>query len=124
MLVGIPLPIVLMRAIQRRYTGVARALAADDGAADTPLLPGAIYQTVVVPSASLNLVALQTLAYARSIVPTVFAVHVTDDPDAIARRLASCATSSWSSSRRRTAPSRSRSWRTSTTSTAPTRTTR
>ncbi len=46
---------------------------------------------VAVPSASLNLVALQTLDYACSIAPTAFAIHVTDDPDAIARRLACCA---------------------------------
>ena len=59
--------------------------AADEVAAETPIDPDEITHQVIVPIAALNQVALQTLAYARSIArgadDVVSAVHVTDDPE-------------------------------------------
>src|SRR5437773_950897 len=77
----LPLLIILFRGIHAHYTQ-----AADELAAETPIDPEEITHQVIVPIASLNQVALQTLAYARSIArgpdDVVNAVHVTDDPDA------------------------------------------
>ncbi|HET8631455.1 MAG TPA: APC family permease [Thermomicrobiales bacterium] len=78
-IVLIPLLIALFLAIHRHY-----ARAAEELAAETPVDPDAIRHTVIVPIAALNRVALQTLAYARSISADVTAVHVDEDPDAIA----------------------------------------
>ena len=65
--------------IHKHYTQ-----AADELAAETPIDPDEISHQVIVPIASLNQVALQTLAYARSIArgpdDVVSAVHITDDP--------------------------------------------
>jgi hypothetical protein len=76
----LPLLILLFRAINAHYTEAAQELAAE-----TPIDPEEISHQVIVPIASLNQVALQTLAYARSIAresdDTVSAVHITDDPD-------------------------------------------
>jgi hypothetical protein len=73
--------ILLFRGIHAHYTE-----AADELAAETPIDPEEISHQVIVPIASLNQVALQTLAYARSIAreadDTVSAVHITDDPEA------------------------------------------
>jgi hypothetical protein len=77
----LPLLIILFRGIHAHYSQ-----ADDELAAETPIDPEEITHQVIVPIASLNQVALQTLAYARSIArghdDVVNAVHVTDDPDA------------------------------------------
>src|ERR671926_1263026 len=77
----LPLEVLLFRAIHAHYTQ-----AADEIAAETPIDPDEITHQVIVPIASLNQIALQTLAYARSISreadDTVSAVHITDDPEA------------------------------------------
>src|ERR671938_313860 len=76
----LPLEVLLFRGIHAHYTQ-----AADELAAETPIDPDDITHQVIVPIASLNQVALQTLAYARSIArgpnDVVSAVHITDDPD-------------------------------------------
>src|ERR687885_2962305 len=75
----LPLLILMFRAIHAHYTQAEKELAAE-----TPIDPDEISHTVIVPIASLNQVALQTLAYARSIArgphDVVSAVHITDDP--------------------------------------------
>jgi hypothetical protein len=77
----LPLEVLLFRGIHAHYTQ-----AADELAAETPIDPDEISHQVIVPISSLNQVALQTLAYARSIArgpdDDVSAVHVTDDPEA------------------------------------------
>ena len=77
----LPLEVLLFRAIHAHYTEAAAELAAE-----TPIDPDEISHQVIVPIASLNQVALQTLAYARSIArgpnDVVSAVHITDDPAA------------------------------------------
>jgi amino acid transporter len=77
----LPAVVLLFRGIHKHYTQAAVELAAE-----TPIDPDEISHQVIVPIASLNQVALQTLAYARSIARSpgdvVSAVHVTDDPDA------------------------------------------
>ena len=77
-LVVIVLLILMMRAIHRHYTR-----ASDELAAQTPLDPSKIHHTVIVPISSVNRVARQTLAYARSISDSVTAVHITDDEASI-----------------------------------------
>jgi hypothetical protein len=78
----LPLLIVLFRGIHAHYTQADAELAAE-----TPIDAEDIRHQVIVPIASLNQVALQTLAYARSIArgpdDMVTAVHVTDDPEAV-----------------------------------------
>lgn len=69
---------LIMRSIHRHYLVASRELAGS-----TPLDPDQIIHTVVVPIASVNRVARQTLAYARSISDSVTAVHVSDDEDDI-----------------------------------------
>jgi hypothetical protein len=80
----LPLQVLLFRGIHAHYTQ-----AADEIAAETPIDPDEITHQVIVPIASLNQIALQTLAYARSIArgpeDVVSAVHITDDPDAAER---------------------------------------
>src|SRR5919199_522670 len=77
----LPIEVLLFRGIHAHYTQ-----AADELAAETPIDPDEISHQVIVPISSLNQVALQTLAYARSIArgpnDVVSAVHITDDPDA------------------------------------------
>ena len=73
MLILIPLLIVGFRAIHQHY-----ARAEEELAVQTPLDPRAIVHTIVVPIAKLNRVALQTLAYARSLSADVVAVHVAE----------------------------------------------
>jgi amino acid transporter len=70
--------ILAMRAIHGHYTSAARELATS-----TPLDPDLIDHTVVVPISTVNRVARQTLAYARSISDNVTAVHVSDEEDDI-----------------------------------------
>jgi amino acid transporter len=72
----IVLLILMMRAINKHYDAARRELATS-----TPLRPEDIVHTVIVPVASLNRVALQTLAYAQSIADNVTAVHVLEDED-------------------------------------------
>jgi len=76
----IPLLIMMFRAIHGHYERAAGELAAQ-----TPLEPGEIEHTVIVPLAAVNRVARQTLAYARSISPNVTAIHITDDEAEIER---------------------------------------
>ncbi|HEY1293250.1 MAG TPA: APC family permease [Chloroflexota bacterium] len=75
----LPIEVLIFRAIHAHYTQ-----AADELAAETPIDPEEISHQVIVPIATLNQVALQTLAYARSIArgpdDVVSAVHITDDP--------------------------------------------
>ncbi len=63
---------LMMRAIHNHYQNASRELATQ-----TPLDPELISHTVIVPIASVNRVARQTLAYARSISDNVTAVHIT-----------------------------------------------
>ena len=76
----LPFEVLLFRAIHAHYTQATAELAAE-----TPIDPEEISHQVIVPISSLNQVALQTLAYARSIArgpnDVVGAVHITDDPD-------------------------------------------
>ncbi len=76
----VPLLILMFRGIHAHYAEAERELAAE-----TPIDPDEISHQVIVPIASLNQVALQTLAYARSIArdpdDLVSAVHITDDPE-------------------------------------------
>src|SRR4029453_16964134 len=77
----LPVLILMFRAINAHYTQADVELAAE-----TPIDPEEISHQVIVPIATLNQVALQTLAYARSIArdadDIVGAVHITDDPEA------------------------------------------
>jgi amino acid transporter len=70
--------IVIMRSIHRHYETATRELATS-----TPLDPDQIIHTVIVPIASVNRIARQTLAYARSISDNVTAVHVTEGEEEI-----------------------------------------
>jgi hypothetical protein len=79
-MVLIPLLILGMRGIHKHYTTAAHELATP-----TPLDPAEIRHTVLVPVSTLNRVARQTLAYARSISENVTAVHVTDEEEEIER---------------------------------------
>jgi amino acid transporter len=74
--VVIVLLIVAMRGIHRHYTTASAELATT-----TPLDFREIEHTVIVPIASINRIARQTLAYARSISDNVTAVHVLADDD-------------------------------------------
>jgi amino acid transporter len=77
----LPLQVLLFRGIHAHYTQATTELAAE-----TPIDPDEISHQVIVPISSLNQVALQTLAYARSIArgpaDVVNAVHITDEPEA------------------------------------------
>lgn len=77
-IVLIPILVLLFRAIHGHYERASTELQSQ-----TPLDPDEIKHTVVVPIASLNRVAKQTLAYARSISDNVTALHITDDEDEI-----------------------------------------
>jgi amino acid transporter len=80
----LPLEVLLFRAIHAHYEQASNELAAE-----TPIDVDEITHQVIVPIASLNQVALQTLAYARSIArgpdDVVSAVHITDDPEGAAK---------------------------------------
>src|SRR5437773_5355190 len=77
----LPLLILMFRGIHAHYTQADAELAAE-----TPIDPEEISHQVIVPIAKLNQVALQTLAYARSIArgadDVVNAVHITADGEA------------------------------------------
>src|SRR5205814_3186397 len=80
-IVLLPLEVLVFRGIHAHYTQAASEIAAE-----TPIDAEEITHQVIVPIAELNQIALQTLAYARSIArgpeDVVSAVHITDDPDA------------------------------------------
>ena len=80
----LPLEVLLFRAIHAHYEQADAAVAAE-----TPIDPDEIKHQVIVPISSLNQVALQTLAYARSVArgpeDVVSAVHITDDPQTAER---------------------------------------
>jgi amino acid transporter len=77
----LPLEVLLFRGIHAHYEQAANEIAAE-----TPIDPDEITHQVIVPIAGLNQIALQTLAYARSIArgpeDVVNVVHITEDPDA------------------------------------------
>ena len=77
-IVVIPLLVLAFRAIHRHYSR-----ASDELQAQTPLDAADIRHTVLVPVSSVNRVARQTLAYARSISTNVTAVHITESDDDI-----------------------------------------
>jgi hypothetical protein len=52
---------------------------------ETPTSPGELRPVVIVPISDLNGPALQSLALARTISDQVIAVHISDDPEEIAR---------------------------------------
>jgi len=70
----IPLLILVFRGIHRHYTH-----AADELMSLTPTRSEEIDHLVVVPISSINRVARQTLAYARSISDNVTAIHISDE---------------------------------------------
>jgi amino acid transporter len=76
----LPILITLFRLIHRHYQSATRELTPE-----TPIAPEAIRHRIIVPIGRLNQVALQTLAYARSIArdadDRVVAVHISDDPE-------------------------------------------
>jgi len=78
-IVLIPVLILFFLQIHRHYESVGQELATE-----TPLTPEAIRHTIVVPIGDLNRVAEQTLAYACAISLNVTALHIVDDPDALA----------------------------------------
>jgi len=83
----LPMLILLFKGIHSHYTQAEQELATE-----TPIDPSDISHEVIVPISALNQVALQTLAYARSIARDpddgISAVHITDDPaEAEAMRL-------------------------------------
>jgi amino acid transporter len=79
-LVLIPILVMTFFAIHRHYADVA-----EDLATETPTSPGELKPVVIVPVADLNGPALQSLALARTLSDQVIAVHISDDPDEIAR---------------------------------------
>jgi len=78
----IPLLIGLMWAIGKHYRSVERALAVDW---TSPALPRRIAPRVVVPVSRLDRATLNALAFAASIATDVTAIHVSDEPDDVAR---------------------------------------
>jgi amino acid transporter len=78
--VVIVLLMLMMRAIHNHYQNASRELATP-----TPLDPAQISHTVIVPISSVNRVARQTLAYARSISDNVTAVHISEGDEEIDR---------------------------------------
>jgi amino acid transporter len=79
-IIVIGLLILLMKAIYKHYTKAATEMAAT-----MPLDYRQIAHTVIVPIASVNGVALQTIAYARSIAENVTVLHIIEDEDDLVR---------------------------------------
>jgi amino acid transporter len=75
-IVLIPVLILLFLGINRHYRRFESEVEAV-----TPLLTEEINNTVIVPVANLNAVAISALAYARSISPNVTAVHIAEGED-------------------------------------------
>ncbi len=65
--------ILMLMTIRRHYETASTELVAE-----TPLHPNEVKHSILVPVASLNRPALQSLAYARSISPNVTAVHIAE----------------------------------------------
>ncbi|MEP7041015.1 MAG: APC family permease [Chloroflexota bacterium] len=78
----IPLLIGLMWAIGKHYRSVERALAVDWKSA---ALPRRVAPRVVVPVSRLDRATLNALAFATSIASDVTAIHVSDEPEDVAR---------------------------------------
>jgi hypothetical protein len=76
----LPLQITIFKLIHLHYQSASRELTPE-----TPIAPEAISHRIIVPIGRLNQIALQTLAYARSIArdadDRVVAVHVSSDLD-------------------------------------------
>jgi hypothetical protein len=70
----IPVLVVMFLAIQKHYTRFER-----DRTTNTPMRPEDIHHRLVVPIEVFDRVAMQSLAYARSISPHVTVVHVAMD---------------------------------------------
>ncbi len=70
----VPLLVFMFRGISRHYQRVKVATVSP-----TPLRAEQLNHIVIVPIAALNLPAVQSLAYARSITPNVQAVHIATD---------------------------------------------
>ena len=77
-IVLIPILILVFRGIHRHYIQASRELMAA-----TPTRSEEIDLLVVVPIASVNRIARQTIAYARSISDNVTAIHISDEEDEI-----------------------------------------
>jgi amino acid transporter len=77
-IVLIPIMVLGFQAIHKHYNRATQELLAL-----TPTRSEDISHVVVVPIGGLNRVALQTLAYARSISDNVTAIHISDDEEAI-----------------------------------------
>ncbi|HXX67378.1 MAG TPA: APC family permease [Polyangiaceae bacterium] len=77
-LVLMPLIVWMFLSIERHYRQATFELANE-----TPLDPEGLRHKVVVPVSAMSRVALQTLAYARSLTDDVSAVHVADDRAAL-----------------------------------------
>ncbi|TMF15087.1 MAG: APC family permease [Chloroflexi bacterium] len=76
----IPAFVALFLAIHRHYSDVTEQLTAE-----TPIAPSQVRPICIVPIADLNRVALQSLAFARTVSDRVVAVHVCDDEQHIAK---------------------------------------
>lgn len=75
-MVVVPVTILGLIAIERHYSRSGTELQTE-----TPLSPYDIHHTIIVPIAQVNRVALQSLAYARSITPNVTAVHIAENAE-------------------------------------------
>lgn len=76
----IPTFVAIFFAIHRHYADVSRQLATE-----IPTAPANVRPICIVPISDLNNVALQSLAFARTVSNRVIAVHICDDPAHIAR---------------------------------------
>jgi len=76
----IPLFVAAFLAIHRHYADVSSQLATE-----IPISPGLVRPLCIVPIADLNNVALQSLAFARTVSERVIAVHICDDENHIAK---------------------------------------
>lgn len=76
----IPSFVLLFFAIHRHYSDVAAQMATE-----IPTSPSEVRPVCIVPIADLNNVALQSLAFARTVSDRVVAVHVCDDEQHIAK---------------------------------------
>ena len=73
----VPVLVFTFRGISHHYQHVRVATVSP-----TPLHADQLQHIIIVPIAELNLPAVQSLAYARSITPDVQAVHIATDPEA------------------------------------------
>ncbi|HZT09090.1 MAG TPA: APC family permease [Chloroflexota bacterium] len=81
-LVLVPILVMIMRAVNRHYSAVAEQLAIEDGGEEElAAIAEPTKPAVIVPVAGLDRATAHTIAVARSLSPTITAVHVTDDPE-------------------------------------------